>query len=216
MSAGRQAAVFDFDGTLIRGDSVTAMLFFARKRGLISPFYLLSAAWYGLLYHLGAIDAAKAKRRAHAFLARLGAAQRESFLRDFAATLTARIYPPGRKQLDSHRQAGDLVILCSASCQCYMRYVAETLDVDALLCTPSAADGSMLGPNCRGPEKVRRVYQWLDEHALPHNCLAAAYGDTPGDADILRASQKPVLVNPRKKLARLMPEARQVWWRKQE
>lgn len=213
MSEEKRAAVFDFDGTLIRGDSVVAMLFFARRQGLISPAYLLSAAWCGLLYHMGLMDAERAKTQSHAFLTRLSAGRREDFLRSFAATLTARIFPQGRRQLASHRQMGDLVILCSASCHCYMRYVAETLGVDALLCTPSGDDGSMKGPNCRGKEKVRRVYQWLDEHALPHDCISAAYGDTPGDAYILQASKKPVLVNPRKKLSRLLPRAERVRWR---
>ena len=32
MNMEKQIAVFDFDGTLIRGDSVVALLFYARKK----------------------------------------------------------------------------------------------------------------------------------------------------------------------------------------
>ena len=104
------------------------------------------------------------------------------------------------------------MVICSASCKCYMQYVAEALQADALLCTPSAVDGRVLGPNCRGEEKVSRVNQWLDQQNLPHGCIVAAYGDTAGDAPILRASGHPVLVNAKKKLRRLLPEAEQVTW----
>ena len=212
MTMEKQIAVFDFDGTLIRGDSVVALLFFARSKGCLSLPELLAAGWYGLRYRLRLTDALTAKGRSHAFLARMKDTERQAFLREFAGTLTARIYKDGLAQIQKHRAQGDLVILCSASCACYMQYVAEALAVDALLCTPSAVDGRVLGPNCRGEEKVSRVNQWLDQQNMPHGSIVAAYGDTAGDAPILRASGRPVLVNAKKKLRRLLPEAEQVTW----
>ena len=212
MTMEKQIAVFDFDGTLIRGDSVVALLFFARSKGCLSLPELLAAGWYGLRYRLRLTDALTAKGRSHAFLARMKDTERQAFLREFAGTLTARIYKDGLAQIQKHRAQGDLVILCSASCACYMQYVAEALAVDALLCTPSADDGTVMGPNCRGEEKVRRVYAWLDQHKMPHGCIAAAYGDTAGDAPILRASLHPVLVNAKKKLRGLLPDAERVSW----
>ena len=210
MTMEKHIAVFDFDGTLIKGDSVVALLFYARKKGRLSLPGLVKAGWYGLLYHLRLTDALTAKRHSHAFLARMD--DREAFLKEFAGTLTARVYADGLRQIKTHQEKGQLVILCSASCQCYMRYVAETLGADALLCTPSADDGTVTGPNCRGEEKVRRVYAWLDQQRMPRDCVAFAYGDTPGDAPILRASGHPVLVNAKKKLRRLLPEAEQRSW----
>ncbi len=212
MTMEKQIAVFDFDGTLIRGDSVVALLFYGRKRGCLSLAELLKAGWYGLLYHLHLADALTAKGHSHAFLARMNEGERQAFLRDFAGTLTARVYQDGLARIKKHQAQGDLVVICSASCHCYMRYVAETLDADALLCTPSAADGRVAGPNCRGDEKVRRVRDWLKRQGMPLDCITAAYGDTPGDAPILRASRHPVLVNAKKKLRRMLPEAEQVTW----
>lgn len=213
MTMGRNVAVFDFDGTLIRGDSVVALLLYAGRRGCASPFFLLRAAWYGALYHLKLTDALTAKKASHSFLSRMDASQRETFLRDFARTLTERVFADGRKQMQAHRDQGDLVVLCSASCQCYMRYVAELLNVDALLCTPCAPDGNVLGPNCRGEEKVRRVDAWLADNGLTRSAVAAAYGDTAGDAPILRVSRQPVLVNAKKKLRLLLPNAKRVSWK---
>ena len=205
-------AVFDFDGTVIRGDSIVALLRFACRRGVISWPDMAISALCGGLYHLHLMSDVTAKRRSHAFLTRLEPAAREALLRDFAQTLIDRAYPQALLRMRQHRQAGDVVILCSASCACYMQYVAALLPVDALLCTPSTAAGGMLGPNCRGAEKVRRVRAWLEEQNLSSASIVAAYGDTKGDRYILEQSQQPVLVNPKRALCRAMPHAQRVIW----
>ncbi|MBQ9198185.1 MAG: HAD-IB family hydrolase [Clostridia bacterium] len=208
-----RVAIFDFDGTVIRGDSVVALLLFARKRRIISFQTLIRAAWAGMRYRVGLCDALTAKRASHAFLCSMPQKKREAFLRDFAKTLADRAYPDAMAQIAAHKSAGDTVLLCSASCSCYMRYAAPLIGADALLCTPCAADGRVIGPNCRGEEKVRRVTAWRTERNLSPDCICAAYGDSRGDAPILRASAAPVLVNAKRGLKRLIPDARQVQWK---
>lgn len=208
------AAVFDFDGTVIRGDSIVALTRLAQRRGYISVAAALWAGTCGVLYHLGLMEEMSVKRRGHAFLTRLSPAEREELLRGFAQSLADRAYSEALARMRAHRAAGDKVVLCSASCSCYMQYVATLLPVDALLCTPSAADGGALGPNCRGVEKVRRVRAWLAEEGLPPDSIVAAYGDSKGDMYILRESRRPVLVNPKRALRRRMPEAERVQWGK--
>ena len=61
MNMEKQIAVFDFDGTLIRGDSVVALLFFACKKGRLSLAGLIGAGWYGLLYRVHLTDVLTAK-----------------------------------------------------------------------------------------------------------------------------------------------------------
>ena len=207
-----QIAVFDFDGTVIRGDSVVALLFYARKQKRISLPKLIRAGFYGFLYHLKLTDALTSKQKSHDFLAEMPSDQREQFLREFAQTLADRAYPKALEQIQKHKAAGDTVLICSASCACYMQYVYPLLGADDLLCTPSDGEGRTVGPNCRGQEKVRRVYAWLDQKHLPHDSLCAAYGDSKGDAPILQASAHPVLVNPKRSLRRVLPDAEQVKW----
>ena len=206
-------AVFDFDGTVIRGDSVVALLFYARRQGALSLGDLLRAGLGGVLYRLGLTDALTAKRAAHGFLARLSPERREALLRDFAGELTHRAYPEALVRMRAHRERGEAVVLCSASCACYMQYVATLLPVDALLCTPSGPDGQAEGPNCRGQEKVRRVEEWLREKGWTREALVAGYGDSAGDAALLSLCREPVLVNPRRGLRRRLPGAQTVRWR---
>lgn len=205
-------AVFDFDGTIIRGDSIVSLQRYALKHRCVSLLGVIRAVCCGALYHAHIMSAATAKKHSHSFLTRMTPEARENLLRSFAQSLVSRAYPNALTKLKEHRERGDLIIICSASCECYMQYVAPLLGVDALLCTPSKDDGGMLGPNCRGEEKVRRVTQWLKEHGLTERSICAAYGDSAGDAPILSMSRHPVLVNPKPKLVKLMPDAEQVQW----
>ncbi len=207
-----EVAVFDFDGTIIRGDSIVSLQRYAFKRGCVSLLGVIRAVCCGALYHAHIMSAVTAKKHSHSFLQRMAPEARDNLLRSFAQSLVNRAYPLALARLKDHQAHSDLVIICSASCECYMQYVAPLLGADALLCTPSMADGSMLGPNCRGEEKVRRVTQWLKEKRLPKDCICAAYGDSAGDAPILRMSRHPVLVNPKSRLVKLMPDAEQVQW----
>ena len=208
----KRVAVFDFDGTIIYGDSVVDMLKKARKQGKVSLPLLLKAGAAGALYHLGIISAIASKRSAHAFLAALSQEDRTQFLQSFAQSLVERARPEALRQLQTHRENGDYVILCSASGECYMQYVAPLLGADALLCTPCDANGLPCGENCRGEEKVRRVTAYLKSQGMEDAVLLAGYGDTAGDAPILRQCQQPVLVRPKKKLRQLMPDATVTNW----
>lgn len=205
-------AVFDFDGTIIHGDSVVSMLFYGRQKGLVPLRSSVYAAVAGALYHLHIISALRSKRAAHAFLKTMSTDKREAFLREFAQTLVDRARPEALAQIQKHKDNGETFILCSASGECYMRYVAQMLGADALLCTPCDAQGQPEGANCRGEEKVRRVQQWMKQNHCENALLVAGYGDTAGDAPILSRCRRPVLVRPRKKLKKLMPNAEIANW----
>jgi phosphatidylglycerophosphatase C len=93
------------------------------------------------------------------------------------------------------------VVLVSASFELYLDTIGERLGVDAVLGTRLAVDdagrctGALEGPNCRGPEKVRRLHEWLAaEHAGRAAAEVWAYGDSPGDRELLGDADHPVWV----------------------
>ena len=208
----QRVAVFDFDGTIIYGDSVVDMLKKGYREKLVSLPQLLCTAGAGALYHIGLISPITSKRSAHRFLSKLPQEKRDAFLQKFAKSLYDRARPEALQQIRKHQENGEHVILCSASGDCYMQYVAPLLQVNALLCTPCDENGLPCGTNCRGEEKVRRVNNYLAEHDLQNATLTAGYGDTVGDAPILKKCQTPVLVRPRKKLKKLLPDAAVANW----
>jgi phosphatidylglycerophosphatase C len=44
------------------------------------------------------------------------------------------------------------------------------------------ATGNLDGPNCRGPEKVTRLHEWLGDRSTVN---VVAYGDSAGDREML-------------------------------
>ena len=72
------------------------------------------------------------------------------------------------ESLRRHVDAGDTVVLVSASFEVYLRPLAALLGAHDVLAVRLEVDadgiltGRLDGPNCRGPEKVVRLHEWLD------------------------------------------------------
>ena len=92
-------------------------------------------------------------------------------------------------RLSWHRAAGHRIVLVSASLRPYLVPLGLHLGVDAVLCceieigADGVATGRIDGVNCRGPEKVRRLWQWMTEQGLVDRAEVWAYGDSAGDRD---------------------------------
>jgi phosphatidylglycerophosphatase C len=104
-------------------------------------------------------------------------------------------------RLSWHRKQGHLVVLVSASYGLYLDVLGRTLGVDAVLATRLASDGAtftgtLVGKNCRGPEKLRRLDEWLATRdgvdGGRHGVVLWAYGDSAGDRELLGAADHPV------------------------
>ena len=97
--------------------------------------------------------------------------------------------PPNRSPPTA--ATGDVIVIVSASFELYVEPLGRLLGVDGVLATRLATDagrftGDLDGPNCRGPEKVRRLHAWLDEHHGGRRAVElVAYGDSPGDRELL-------------------------------
>jgi uncharacterized protein (TIRG00374 family) len=103
-----------------------------------------------------------------------------------------QIRPEALVRLRQHQQRGDRVLLCSASPRLLLQPLADWLGVE-LLCT-ELEQGDMgwlpklSSPNCKGPEKVRR----LVEHLGPlEGVTIEAYGDSKGDRELLQTAALP-------------------------
>lgn len=205
MTGGRGAArvpvaAFDVDGTLTTRDSVVPFLVLvAGRRPLVT----------GLRRHLPRLSGALARRdrdtlRAVATLV----AFRDRPVGDVvrAAQVHAETIRRDRLRSDvvavlaAHRAAGHRVVLVSASYEDYLVPLGERLGVDAVLGSRLEIDGDRCtgrldGPNCRGPEKVRRLDAWLGQQALARDDVELwAYGDSPGDRELLDWADHPTWV----------------------
>lgn len=187
-----RVAAFDVDGTLTRHDCVVPFL--RRIAGV-------RRIGWGLVRQgptvAGAAlrrdrDALKAASAMAAFrgeeLARVEA-EADCFAR---SVFELDLRPEALAALRAHQEAGDTVLLVSASFEVYLRPLAALLDLDDVLAVGLDVDaddrlsGRLSGPNCRGQEKVRRLHAWLGEHAGGRSAVhVTAYGDSRGDRELL-------------------------------
>ena len=207
-------ALFDFDGTLIPGDSVAYYLRFARKEGAVSMGEFLRALRAAMLYGMKRMTDADSKSVGLAFRKRHDPAYLDELDRKFVKqVLLPKVYEDGKKQIAAHQREGNILVLVSASTENYMRFVAEALGFDTVLCTPIEPDGT-IKRNCKGEKKVQRIKDWLAENALTADLASSfAYGDSKSDLPMLRLVGHPIQVNPKKALRKLAPEMDELIWK---
>jgi phosphatidylglycerophosphatase C len=184
---------FDFDGTLTVKDTFIAFL---RWRGGLVGYHFglvrLAPALAAFLVHRNVERLKTAAVRV--FLRGAEVAAVEAQARDFAALAApALLRPDAMKAWRRHRQDGARMVIVTASPALVIAPFARGLGADLLLGTRLAADGAnrltgaLEGRNCRGPEKVARLQEAFGADVR----LAAAYGDTDGDREMLAiADQK--------------------------
>ena len=185
-------ALFDFDGTLTRSDTLLAFLRYVHPR-LSWVFPLAYALPTIVLWKLGlrSNQAAKLALVRWAFqriepewLATLG----ERFAQEKVDTF---LRLEAWQTLQAHRKAGHRIILVSASLDTWLAPWAERHGLE-LLCTNlvRTPEGTLnLHPaNCYGPEKARRVRESL---AIENYTTIYAYGDSRGDKELLALATRP-------------------------
>lgn len=188
----RELALFDFDGTITRGDSFTEFL--VRAVGMKKMFTsLYKTVPLVALFKAGIISNDQAKRRvfSHFFKGwseeyynRLAKEFAQSFIPGF-------VRPEMMEKITAHRNRSADLLLVSASPDVYLRHWAEPLGFTVLGTKIEILGGHLTGnfatPNCYGPEKVTRIRQHLDISAYE---TIYAYGDSRGDREMLGLAHK--------------------------
>ena len=108
-----------------------------------------------------------------------------------------------------HLEQRHRVVIVTASYEQYVRVVAEslggiseagaagdTVGVEVVGTRLEVVDGRCTGrldgPNCRGPEKLRRLDEWFAANGLDRSAATLyAYGDSTGDRELLAAADHP-------------------------
>ena len=212
MPEKRALALFDFDGTLLPGDSIVRYVKMAAKEGLISPASLAGVLIAAALALGGTLSDEQGKSRALSFRARMTPEARRSFdERFYRAQIEPLLYALGMERLREHKARGDAVVLVTASPSCYMEVAAQRLGV-ALLATPADGAGRVIGKNVKGEEKPRRVLAWLSEQPFEADLAAShSYGDSGSDLPMLRMVGHPLRVNPKRALRRESALPTETW-----
>lgn len=188
-------AAFDFDGTLTRRDTLFPFLLHVAGPVKFSfKFIRLLATLTG--YALGLVRNDIAKIRVlRCFLADMEIAALQQLAMEFAAEkLPKLLRDEAMQRFEWHRQQGHRCVVISASLELYLRPWASTVGFDEVLGSRLEAlnngrtSGKLLGENCFGPEKMRRLEALLGPR---EGYTLYAYGDSRGDKELLSAADYP-------------------------
>ena len=196
----KTVAAFDFDGTLTRSDTLGPFLREVSGTPAVALAFAADAPRLVLAgIGRGSRDNAKERLlrrllagREHEDLARLGRAYAikiaESRMRD---EMLARV--------QWHQAQGHETAIVSASLDVYVEPAAARIGIDTVLCSRLETDaggrvtGTLVGGNCRGPAKLRRIREYFGSNGYE----LWAYGDSAGDAEMLAAADHPVRMHHR-------------------
>jgi phosphatidylglycerophosphatase C len=192
-------ALFDLDGTLTWRDTLLPFLlgFLRRRPHRALGLWRMPAT---LMYYWRDRDRGALKSSVIRML--MQGEQRatlDAWAQTFVAGLKSRqrFRPIALAVLETHRAAGDHLILLSASPDLYVPLIGQLLGFERTLCTElqwrgDRLDGRLKTPNRRGAEKLRCL-KWLREQY--RNAPVIAYGNSASDLDHLREADRALLVN---------------------
>lgn len=210
-------ALFDLDHTLLSGDSDLLWCEFLIARGELGAGWRVRCAEMAEAYTAGTVAPREYCDFHAGTLAGRSVAElqplRDRFLAD---VVRPRIPDDARALLARHREAGDTLVLTTATNAVVSELTARDLGVDHYLCSELEMQGDRYTGRSRGVPNMRtgkleRLRAWMAEHGEPEQALrrAAFYSDSINDLALLSAVGRPTVVDPD---PRLESTARRKGW----
>lgn len=218
-SARPRLALFDLDHTLLPLDSDYEWGVFTTRIGWTDPeeFGRRNEAFFAD-YQAGTLNVHDYVRFAtEAVRARGAEASARAHAQFMAEVITPAIGQAALALIQAHRDAGDQVVIVTATNEFITRPIAQALGVDELLAVQLARDasgwitGEIDGHPTMREGKVLRMQQWLAQRGLDWGDVESTfYSDSMNDVPLLEKVDHPVATNPD---ARLRALAQQRGWR---
>lgn len=178
---------FDFDGTLTRRDTMFAFLKFANKQRFQRYFLWLMPQF--ALVKLSLADPALVKLKfISLILKNFSENEIHDLARDFFQQKHNELLRPNAikfiRSLDLEKNKG---LMVTASLDFWARPFADFLGLELIATRAKFQNGKfqgeIIGKNCNGKEKVRRIEEIYSPNSFEHT---VAFGDTKGDLPTLK------------------------------
>lgn len=209
-------ALFDLDNTLLGGDSDHAWGDYLCTRGILdADTYKARNDEFYQDYLAGRLDLNAYLNFTLEILAATNVAQLDEWHRDFMRDCIEPIMlPKAAALLQQHRDAGDKLVIITATNRFVTGPIAERLGVETLLATEvEKVDGRYTGRSfdvpCFKEGKVTRLNRWMEENGYDLQD-SYFYSDSMNDLPLLEIVAHPVVVDPD---PRLHDEAKRRGWK---
>ena len=186
-------AAFDFDRTLIDGDSFVPFLRSVVGKRALAAAVVRSTPALALGAKRDLMKAALIDRLLRGY----PYAELHAHGEAFADQLSARLRPSMAERLAWHRDCGHRLALVSASLDVYLRPLGDRLGFHGILATSlevgndGRLTGRLNGANVRRAEKAARLRLWLEQELDGARYELWAYGDSAGDRELLAMADHP-------------------------
>lgn len=198
-------ALFDLDNTLLNGDSDFEWSQFLIRIGVLDRelFEVKNLAFYEQ-YKAGTLDIHEFLDFQLKPLSRHARKALDEWHRQFMReSVLPMITPQSRELVDSHRAAGDLCIIITATNSFVTAPIAREFGVEHLIATePEHKDGEFTGGvadvPCFREGKITRLESWLAARGWTLESFADStfYSDSLNDLPLLQKVTRPVAANP--------------------
>jgi len=195
-------AIFDVDFTLTKRETLMEFyLFMVKKRPkliIYAPFSIFSS----ILYLIKLFPAAKAKENFIAFINGISENDMKLLVKEFyEKRLSKIIYEDALNTIKKLKKRGYKIYLISASAEFYLNELYEIKEVDKVIGTRfTVLDGKhskkILGENCKGEEKVKRLMESLKEDNIEVDFKNSyMFSDSLSDLPLFNMVGNPYLIN---------------------
>lgn len=180
-------AVFDFDGTITRKDSLLEFIKFSKgKRQFYFGFFLFSPLLIAMKLKL--YPNWKAKQNLFSYFYKgISVEKFNDWGKEFCFLIDKISRPKAIEALQEHKKRGDKTVIISASIENWVKPWAEKIGVDMIIFTQIEVEndlltGRFLTKNCFGQEKVNR---FSAEFPNRNEYRLVVYGDSSGDRELI-------------------------------
>jgi len=188
----KKLVLFDFDGTITTKDTLVEFLIYY-KGALRFWWGMLLLSPVLILFLLRLIPNWKGKEMVlKHFLGDEDLAVFNRHCENFSERILPRLIRPGAlRAIHAYMEEGAMVAVVSASAE---NWVSPWCVKQGLICiatqlevTDGKITGNLCGPNCYGPEKVKRIEK---QFLLSEYDEIIAYGDSSGDKEMFSVASK--------------------------
>jgi HAD superfamily hydrolase (TIGR01490 family) len=198
-------AIFDLDDTLINGDSASLFLQFLVNEGHADKVMLAKEAELMCAYHQGTLLMEDYMSFSLQVLKGYSVDEVAQWVAVFVEKMiTPRVFQAARQAIESHRLAGNRVLIISATGEHIVGPIAQFLGVTDFLaihlaCQDGLYTGQTHGVLTYQQGKVQRLLAWLEAHGESLQD-SHGYSDSANDVPLLSVVDRAFAVNPDQRL----------------
>ena len=180
-------AFFDFDGTLIKEDSFLLFIKWISSKKKYFIGWLLIVFYY-LFYKSGFLSQKSFKEKVITyFMKEKEQEEIKKYAKNFAKIIIEeKLTEQAKKQLEYHENAGDRIVIVSASLDLWLQPWCEIRGFDMVCSIAEVKDGKLtgklVGKNCIREEKVNRI---KSAYKLEEYLKIYVYGNSENDRPML-------------------------------